>query len=235
MSFRTPRGSPLSGYYYGGPSMRNEKTKKLTVLAMLTAFAYVVMYFLRFPVILFLKYEPKDVIITIGGFLYGPFAAFLSSVVVSFLEMITISDTGWIGFVMNVLSTCAFACTAAYVYKKHHTLTGAVVGMCMGIVLTVAAMLAWNYLLTPLYMNQSRADIAKMLIPVFLPFNLIKGCLNSAITALIYRPLVRGLRRAGLFPKSTSSHTPPRSNKILFYLITALLLVLCITAIFLLK
>ena len=215
--------------------MRNEKTKKLTVLAMLAAFAYVVLYFLRFPIVLFLKYEPKDVIITIGGFLYGPFAAFLTSVVVSFLEMITISDTGWIGFVMNVLSTCAFACTASYVYKKHHTLSGAVMGMTLGVILTVAVMLAWNYVLTPLYMNQSRADVAAMLVPVFLPFNLIKGCLNATITALLYRPLVRGLRRAGLFPKSSGANIPHKSNKILFYLITALLLALCIVAIFLLK
>lgn len=215
--------------------MRNERIKKLTVLAMLSAFAYVVLYFLRFPIVLFLKYEPKDVIITIGGFLYGPFAAFLTSLVVSFLEMITISDTGWIGFVMNVLSTCAFACTASYIYKKHHTLTGAVMGMTLGVILTVILMLAWNYVLTPLYMNQSRADIASMLIPVFLPFNLIKGGLNATITALIYRPLVRGLRRAGLFPKSEKANTPPKTNKILFYTVAAALLLLCILAIYLLK
>ncbi len=215
--------------------MRNERTKKLTVLAMLAAFAYVVLYFLRFPIVLFLKYEPKDVIITIGGFLYGPFAAFLTSLVVSFLEMITISDTGWIGFAMNVLSTCAFACTASYVYKKHHTLTGAVTGMTLGAILTVGVMLAWNYVLTPLYMNRSRAEVAAMLIPVFLPFNLIKGGLNATITALIYRPLVRGLRRAGLFPKSHSTNIPPKTNKILFYTVAAALLLLCILAIFLLR
>ena len=215
--------------------MRNERIKKLTVLAMLSAFAYVVLYFLRFPIVLFLKYEPKDVIITIGGFLYGPFAAFLTSLVVSFLEMITISDTGWIGFVMNVLSTCAFACTAGYIYKKHHTLTGAVMGMTLGAILAVIVMLAWNYVLTPLYMNQSRADVAAMLIPVFLPFNLIKGGLNATITALIYRPLVRGLRRAGLFPKSEKTHTPPKTNKILFYTLAVTLLLLCILAGYLLK
>ncbi len=214
--------------------MHNERTKKLTVLAMLAAFSYVVLYFLRFPIVLFLKYEPKDVIITIGGFLYGPFASFMISVAVSFLEMITISDTGWIGFVMNVLSTCAFACTASYVYKKRHTLSGAVLGMSLGIILTVMVMLAWNYVLTPLYMDQSRADVAAMLIPVFLPFNLIKGGLNATITALLYRPLVRGLRRANLFPKSQSP-TAPKSNTLPFYITAALLLLLCIIAIILLR
>lgn len=51
--------------------MKHEKMKKLTVLAMLSAIAYVAVALLRFPVVLFLSYEPKDVIIAIGGFLYG--------------------------------------------------------------------------------------------------------------------------------------------------------------------
>ena len=97
--------------------MKHEKMKKLTVLAMLSAIAYVAVALLRFPVVLFLSYEPKDVVIAIGGFLYGPLAALGISLVVSFIEMLTISSTGWIGFVMNFLSSAAFAGTAAL----HHT------------------------------------------------------------------------------------------------------------------
>lgn len=215
--------------------MKNQKTKKLTILAMLAAFAYVTLCFLRFPIVLFLKYEPKDVIITLGGFLYGPLAAFSVSLVVSFLEMLTISDTGWIGFAMNVLATCSFACTASYFYKKRHTLSGAVTGLLVGIALMVTVMLGWNYILTPLYMNQSRADVAAMLVPVFLPFNLIKGGLNGAITALLYRPLVQGLRKAGLFPQSESTTSPNSGSKVLFYVLAIVMLALSIGAIFLLS
>ncbi len=215
--------------------MNQQRTKKLTVLAMLTAFAYVVLCFLRFPVVLFLKYEPKDVIITIGGFLYGPLAAFAVSFVVSFIEMLTISDTGWIGMIMNILSTCSFACTAAFFYKKRHNLAGAFTGLLVGTVLMVAVMLGWNYILTPLYMGQSRADIAAMLVPVFLPFNLIKGGLNGAITALLYRPLVQGLRKAGLFPKSDRTVVPNTGSMILFYSAAVVLLLVSIGAIWFLS
>ena len=52
--------------------MKHEQTKKLTVLAMLCAVAYVIVALVRIPVVMFLKYEPKDVIIAFGGFLYGP-------------------------------------------------------------------------------------------------------------------------------------------------------------------
>ena len=215
--------------------MKHQQIKKITILAMLSAFAYVVMCFLRVPVVLFLKYEPKDVIITLGGFLYGPLAAFGISCVVSFLEMLTVSDTGWIGMIMNILSTCSFACTAAFFYKKRHTLSGAITGLLVGIALMVVVMLGWNYVLTPLYMGQSRADIAAMLVPVFLPFNLIKGGLNAAITALLYRPLVQGLRKAGLFPKSESTSAPNSGSKILFYGLAVAILLLSVGAIFLLS
>ena len=169
--------------------------KKMVLLAMLAAVAYMMVSLIRVPIVLFLKYEPKDVIITIGGFLLGPMASFIISLVVSLLEMVTISDTGPIGAIMNLLSTCTYACTAAFIYKKKHTLNGAVVGLGVGTVVMSAAMLLWNYLITPLYMTgTSRSDIAGMLIPVFLPFNLLKAGLNSAFILALYKPLVTALR-----------------------------------------
>ena len=59
-------------------------------------------------------------------------------------------------------------------------------------------MLLWNYLITPLYMGYPRETVAAMLIPTFLPFNLLKSGLNSAILLLIYKPVVTALRKARL-------------------------------------
>ena len=185
--------------------MKQAKTKEIAVLAMLTALAFVAVALLRVPVFAFLKYEPKDVVLVLGGFLYGPAAAAILAALTSLLEMLTISDTGLIGFVMNFLSSAAFACTAALISRKKHTLSGAVLGLLAGVVSMTAVMLLWNYLLTPLYMKTPRADVAAMLIPVFLPFNLLKSLLNSALALLLYRPLTQGLRRANLFPQSPAA------------------------------
>ena len=70
-------------------------TKKLVTLAMLSALAYVIMIVGRIPVVLFLKYDPKDIIIAIGAFIYGPLAGLGISIVVSFVEMLSVSDTGY--------------------------------------------------------------------------------------------------------------------------------------------
>ena len=198
------------------------KVKKMVTLAMLAAIAYLMVNLIRIPVVLFLKYEPKDVIITIGGFLFGPMAAFIVSFVVSLLEMVTISETGIIGCIMNLISTCSFACVAAFVYKKQHTLKGAIVGLALGSVLMVGIMLLWNWLIIPLYMGVDRATVEGLLIPAFLPFNLLKAGLNSALTIGLYKPLSTALRKIGLV------ETHAKSSKVGIYLFSGALLITCI-------
>ena len=197
----------------------------MVLLAMLAAIAFMLVALVRIPVVLFLSYEPKDVVIAIGGFLLGPMASFVISLVVSLLEMFTISTTGPIGAVMNLLSSCAFACTAAVVYKRKRTLGGAVLGLIAGSVAMVGVMLLWNYLITPLYMTgTSRSDVAAMLIPVFLPFNALKAGFNTALTLLLYKPLVSALRKTGLVKNSQNKSGTSKTG---LYLLAALLLATC--------
>ena len=180
-------------------------TKQLAMIGMLCALAYIVVALIRIPVVSFLKYEPKDVIVVMGGFMFGPLASFAISAIVSLVEMVTISDTGIIGCVMNLISTCAFACTAAFIYKKKRTLPGAVIGLGVGVAVMTVIMLLWNYLITPLYMGVPRNVVAGMLTTVFLPFNLAKGGINASLTMVLYKPVVTALRKAGLVQQGSSA------------------------------
>lgn len=54
----------------------NSKIQKSITAAVLCAIAYVVMVVGRIPIVLFLKYDPKDVIITLGGLIWGPLTSF---------------------------------------------------------------------------------------------------------------------------------------------------------------
>lgn len=71
-------------------------------------------------------------------------------------------------------------------------------GLLCGWGLMVVAMMFWNYLVAPIYMGYPREAVVKLLLPAFLPFNLLKGGLNTAITMLIYRPVITALRRCHL-------------------------------------
>ena len=205
-------------------------------LAMLAAIAYVVMYLSKLlpQVMGFLQFDLKDTIICIGGFIFGPFAAAMVSIVVAFVEMITVSDTGPIGMVMNILATCAFCCTASFIYKKKHTMSGAVIGLTAGTIALTVVMLLWNYLITPIYMVMDRSYVASLLVPVFLPFNLVKGGMNMAAILLLYKPVVGALRKAHLVAPSSGSKGKFSAGFLLFaaaLLATFILLMLVLAGI----
>ena len=181
-----------------------DSTKRLTVLSMLTALAFILGAFIRlrgvFPAAPFLTFDIKDVGILIGGFLYGPFAALLMSVVLALVEMVTISDSGVLGAVMNTLASASFACTAAFIYSKSRNFKGAVIGLFVGSLTATAAMIGFNYFIIPLYMPGATRDaVAFMILPALLPFNLIKTAVNSIIVLVIYKPVSKALRSIGFY------------------------------------
>lgn len=221
--------------------MKDTKILKKTVtLSMLCAIAYVSVFLTRalppiLPSLPFLQYDPKDIVITLGGFIFGPLSSLLISVVVSLIEAISVSDTGPIGLLMNVISTCAFACTAAVIYKKKRTLSGALIGLAAGCVFMTAVMLLWNYAITPMYMGISREAVKGMLLPGFLPFNLIKGGLNTAFTLILYKPVVSALRKAKLIPAASGENKGKVLPNVVIAVISLLIIASLTAVIFLLK
>lgn len=206
-------------------------TRYVAVCAMFCAIAYVLTLIGQLvpQVAGFLSYDPKDVAVVIIGFILGPLASVFVSVIVSFIEMISISGTGPIGFLMNVLSTCAFAVPAAIVYKKYHSQKGAIFGLAIGVVAMAACMILWNYIVTPMYMHVPRPVVAGMLLPVFLPFNLVKGAINALLTMLVYKPVVGSLRAAKLIDQGPSGKGKLKPG----YLIVTLVLLAVFIVLFL--
>lgn len=203
-----------------------ETLKRITFTALLCAIAYVVMLIVHIPLIPgvdYLTYDPKDVIIAIGGFIYGPLTSLAMSLIVSLAEMLTVSHTGLIGFTMNIIASVCFALPAALIYKNKRTFAGAILGLCASTLTMTASMLLWNYAITPLYTGMARADIAKILPTVFLPFNLFKAILNSAITMFIYRPFVLAMRKAKIL--SPANKETNRSNFTIAVSVISLLII----------
>ena len=207
------------------PQSSQVHTRSVVVWGLFCARAYLCVMLIRSPVVQFLKYEPKDVILMIGAFIYGPLPGLFMTVVVSLVEMVTISDTGWIGALMNILSSGAFVCTAAAIYRRRHTLKGAIVGLAVGSVTMVAVMMIWNALITPLYMGVPRAAVLDMLLPVFLPFNLLKAVLNSALVMLLYKRVVTALRYARLLPPTESGTAKPATRSTVAVVLVSLVLI----------
>ncbi len=182
-------------------------TKTLVTLSMLTALAYAVMCACKIipPIGGFLSVDVKDTVIVIAGILYGPLSALLLSIVVPLLEFFTVSDTGLEGLIMNIIATAIFCCPAAYVYRRKHNTTHAVLGLVTGVACLTVTMIFWNIIVTPYFFKIPREAVLDMLIPLIIPFNLIKGALNSALIMIVYTPVVSTLRKIGLVPPSQSA------------------------------
>ncbi len=187
------------------PTLRGNSThldtRTLVAIAMLTALAYFVTFlsnFIPLKVAGFLEFDFKDMVIVIGGFLYGPGAAAMMVVCVSLIQFLTISSTGIVGLAMNLIATGSFACIASLIYWYRPNFKGAVLGLCVGGVSMTAMMLLWNYAVTPSYMNVPRSVVVDMLVPVFLPFNLVKAGMNMGATLAIYPTVQKALSSANL-------------------------------------
>lgn len=195
--------------------MKKSETKRITILAMVTAMAVVVTLLIRFPMVpavSFLQYDPKDIVIMIGGFLLGPVAGLIISALASVIELLFKGGTV-IDVIMNIVATCSFVCTAAYIYKKDHTRKGAVIGLICGTLANILVMLLWNYVMTPIYFGMPREAVVPLL-PWIALFNLLKTGLNAVIVFVIYKPVSKALRLMVSDEKETAKQK--RESKMLF-------------------
>lgn len=177
---------------------RTARIKKLVLAALFGALSYVAMFATSWIRVGFLTFDAKDTVVTLAGLLLGPLYSLVISLVVSLIEIITIPDTGFWGFLMNFLSTAAFSCSCALIYKYKKSMKGAIIGLVAAVFSTTALMVVLNLLVTPIYTGYPVSAIASMIPTVFLPFNLTKAVLNAALVLMIYKPISRALKAAHL-------------------------------------
>ena len=189
-------------FYFGGISLNSKKinVKKMTVIAVLCAMAYICTFLLHFK-FQFLTFDFKDAIIAISALIYGPVAGLLTSFIVAFLEFITVSDTGVYGLIMNFLSSAAFSVTAGLVYKYKRTFYGAIFAVVSAVFAVIAVMLLANIFITPFYMGATADAVINLIPTMLLPFNAVKSVMNAALTLLIYKPITQAFFKLTLTEK----------------------------------
>ncbi len=174
-------------------------TRKMVTLGMLAAISILLVAIVRFPLFPaapFLEYDPADIPIFIATFLYGPLTGFALTVVVSLIQGFTVSAaSSIIGITMHIFATGSFALVAGSIYKRQKGIRSAIVALVAGILTMSLSMLAWNAIFTPIFMGVSFDYVKPLLLPVILPFNLIKGTVNSLVTLVVYKAVSRRVER----------------------------------------
>lgn len=203
----------------------SDKLRRLTAVAMFCALAYICMFVFRIKVS-FLTFDAKDAVITTGAMFFGPLTALIMSAAVAVLELITVSDTGLYGCIMNFISSAAFSVTASLIYKYRRKLSGAILGLFGAILAVTACMMAANMLITPFYMGVSISDVQAMIPTLLLPFNLTKAFLNASLVLLLYKPITKALRVSGfIHVPSTDNPVKSRKKTVIIAIIAAILVI----------
>ena len=170
-----------------------KSTRRLAVMGMLAALSIVLVSLIHFPLLpaaSFLEYDPADIPILMATFLFGPIAGLLLTVVVSVIQGLTVSaSSGIIGIIMHILATGTFVLLAGNLYNRFHSRKGALLALGAGCLAQTAVMVVCNLIFTPIFMGQPVGVVVQMLIPVIIPFNLLKAAINAAVTYFVYKPI----------------------------------------------
>ena len=188
------------------PSARaagHSRTHKVTVTAMLSAVAFVLM-FIEFPIPAlipaFVKLDISDLPELLAAFSLGP----VYGVVVALLHG---TSSAYVGELFNFLMGSVFAFSAGFVYQRNKSRRGALLGAVIGTLLMAVLSVPLNYFVVyPAYVvcyhlpletiigmyqaiRPSVDGLLECLLVFNMPFTFFKGLLDVALCFLIYKPL----------------------------------------------
>lgn len=187
----------------------------LTVTAMLSAVAYILM-FVDFPIPFlipsFVQMDISELPALVGSFALGPVCGVIVCLVKNLLHLF-ITSTGGVGELCNFLLGAAFVLPAGFLYKQKKSKKSALKGALIGAVLMGVISVPVNYFLSyPIYYNfmseeaileayrviiPSMKNIFQCLVCFNMPFTIAKGLISAGVTMLIYKhlsPILKGVR-----------------------------------------
>ncbi len=206
--------------------MQKNNVKKITVTALFCALAFLMTFIFRFKVG-FLTFDMKDAIISVISLLYGPIYGVASAGVVAVLELLSVSDTGLYGLIMNFLSSATFALACGSVYKYKRSFSGAIIAVAVSVVSVTTVMMVANIFITPYYMGVGTADVLALIPTMLLPFNLCKAIINATSLLIIYKPITNALKKTKLVASSQTGYKFSKKSALLV-VVSLLILILAV-------
>lgn len=153
----------------------------------------------------FYKIDLGELPVLMSAFYLGPVAG----VVTEFLKvciklLLKGSSTAFIGDFANFAVGCSFILPAAIIYHRHKTRKNAIIGMVVGtLVMTIVGSAFNAYYLIPKYaemfmpmdaiigmgtkVNSKINSVGTLVMYAVVPFNLLKGVVDSVLTYLLYK------------------------------------------------
>ena len=174
------------------------KTRRLTVIALLAAISFVLMIFPQFPLIpgaSFLKIDFSFVPVLLGTLMLDLKSGYAILLLRSLLKLLLNNEgvNDYIGLPMNIIAMAVLLTVIMVIVKRQDISPKRyVVGAVLGTLGLTLAMVILNYVYAvPLYAMFANFDIAKTiglgtyLLWMVIPFNLIEGAILTAVSGLV--------------------------------------------------
>ena len=192
-------------------SASRNRTHKLTVTAMLSAVAFILM-FIEFPIPAlipsFVKMDISDLPELLAAFSLGPIYGVAVTFLKNLLHIVFKGTTSaYVGELCNFLLGAVFSMAAGFIYQRKKSRKSALIGAVVGAALMAIVSVPLNYFVVyPAYvvcygmpleaiigMYQailpSSDSLIKCLTIFNMPFTFCKGMLDVLLCFLIYKPL----------------------------------------------
>lgn len=190
---------------------RGNQTHKLTITAMLSAVAFILM-FIEFPIPAlipaFIKLDISDLPELLGAFALGPVYGVVITLIKNILQcVIKGTSSAYVGEVFNFIMGSVFSFTAGFIYQRSKSRRTALLGAVVGAALMAILSVPLNYFVVyPAYVvaygipmegiigmyqaiNPNVDSLLSCLVIFNVPFTFVKGMIDVILCFLIYKPL----------------------------------------------
>ena len=202
-------GKLIAKLFFKGNPMSTKFIARTAVFTAISIILYTVP-FLKFslPVFpAFLEIHLDEIPALMAGFAYGPLSGFLVILVKTVVKL-PLTGTAGVGELADFIYSAAFVLPAAFIYKKHRTLKGALISLLIATaVQLVVASFGTTFIMLDIYsvlyhlpkqvilgmcqkINPSVTNLTwPFLLMVGLPFNALKDAIVVVVTFLLYKRL----------------------------------------------
>jgi riboflavin transporter FmnP len=162
---------------------------------MLAAIAFLMMAVVQIPLlpgVPYLTYDPSDAVALLAGTLYGPGVGVLV-VLVKDVLFLFFRARGPFGPTADFIAASTFVAVTSWAFRRGRgpfvprLIQAAVVGT----VARVLVMIPANFVILALQFGMPPAKVARMLLPVIIPFNALKAAINATVALVIAEPVAR--------------------------------------------
>ncbi|MEX2356521.1 MAG: ECF transporter S component [Thermaerobacterales bacterium] len=193
------------------------KLYEMTRLSLFATLGAVLMVTLSIPIMPsapFLRYNPGDVMVILASVSLGPWGGVMAAIMKNVLVFL-MRGSNPIGLMMNFIATAALAVVVGYIFRFRPGLPGLLTGGSLGALLAAAVMIPANLLVVPFLHGIPYDVVLSMILPVYIPFNLLKGAISTGLAIPLFlalRPMLlkgrvgRPLTPPGPSPRSSAGH-----------------------------